>query len=478
MKTKIFRPLCTVLLICAGWLRSGCLLAQEGVPDVLIVGAGLSGLSAAYHLKQAGKSVTILEMSPHIGGRIRTAGYAHHAHAEVGLEEFWENNPVIEILQALHIPLETAYTSFSSFYYQGKVHAFTHDSNPEFLSAFISSDEMQAYKAWDDKMIALHRQLGQQPIPAALMALKDISFADWIKTGSGLSPKTQEFIRIETEPEYATSWQKISALDGIAEWHLFSGPGLAPRHVIGGNQRAAEAIADFIGRDHIRLNQLVTHIRSNDNGVEVTASDQANFNQQVFQARYVISAIPLFRLNDIQFTPALSAERRQAIQTQSAGAYFTAHVIMDAKAEKFWKYDDESILPILSDGPLGVIYEGNGGEGEDALLNLLVTGADAERFNARASHPDEIKGELLAALERLWPGCGPLVKQMTFYRYHPRAIASWPVGRSRFDPLSDALRQPQGRVYFAGDFTEDTHSNGASISALRAVKDILLKENQ
>jgi monoamine oxidase len=147
-------------------------------------------------------------------------------------------------------------------------------------------------------------------------------------------------------------------------------------------------------------------------------------------------------------------------------------------AEKFWNYTDESILPILTDGPLGVIYEGDGGESGQALLNLLVTGTDAERFNARASNPDEIRENLLVALEKLWPGVRPLVKQMTFYRYHPRAIASWPVGRSRFDALSDSLRQPQGRVYFAGDFTEDTHSNGAVNSALRVVKDILQKPNE
>ena len=477
MPLRRCRPITLVLILCLFCFRSGYVFAQEPAVDVLIVGAGLSGLTAAYQLKKAGKQVLILEMSPHVGGRIRTASYADHANAEVGLEEFWENNPAVQILQELNIPMETSYSSFSSFNYQGKLYPFTQDSNLQFLASFIDADEMRVYKQWDEKMAGLYRQLDQRPLPESLVALKDISFADWIKSTSGLSPKTQEFVRIESEPEYATSWQKISALDGIAEWHIFSGQGLEPRHVVGGNQRAADAIADSVGRDNIRLNQLVTHIKATDSGVEVTATDQASFQQRIFHARYVIAAIPLFRLNDIQFTPPLSTERRQAIQTQSAGAYFTAHVVVDGEASRYWTQDDESILPILSDGPLGVIYEGNSGSGQEALLNLLVTGADAERFNARVNAPDEIRETLLEAFDRQWPGFRASVKQMTFYRYHPRAIASWPVGRSRFDLLSDSLRQPQGRVYFAGDFTEGTHSNGAAISALRAVKGILQKKD-
>ena len=54
--------------------------------------------------------------------------------------------------------------------------------------------------------------------------------------------------------------------------------------------------------------------------------------------------MPLFRLNDIQFSPPLSRDRKEAIQTQSDGSYFTAHVLLDNKA---------SLLPIISDGPLG-----------------------------------------------------------------------------------------------------------------------------
>ena len=454
-------------------LHTEGLAAKPVDADVLIVGAGLSGLSAAYHLQKAGKRIVILEMSPHIGGRIRTAAYPDGSHAEVGLEEFWENNAALEIFEALKVPLETAYSSFSSFYYQGKLYPFTQDSNPAFVASVLDADELKAYQEWDAKMADLYRQLAQRPLSNELVALQEISFADWIRNSSGLPIKAQELVRIETEPEYATSWHKISALDGIAEWHYFSGHGLAPRHVVGGNQRAVQALVKAIGRERILLNQMVTQIKADDNFIEVLASDQASYRQQRFRAKYVITAIPLFRLNDIQFLPPLSAERKQAIQTQSAGAYFTAHVKVDSAASTYWTRSGESILPIMTDSPLGVIYEGATQPGRDALLNLLVSGADADRFNSRLSDPDQIQEALLSAFDRQWPGFRQSVKQMSFYRYHPRAIASWPVGRSRFDRLSESLREPQGRIYFAGDFTEDTHSNGASQSALRVVKAIL-----
>jgi monoamine oxidase len=473
MFSILHRFILLMLLMLSLSLRTGGVYASDNVADVLIVGAGLSGLSSAYYLKKAGKTAVILEMSPHIGGRIRTAGYADNAQAEVGLEEFWESNPVLEIFRDLNIPMETSYTSFSSFYYQNKLYPFLHKSNLEFLQSVISADEFKAYKQWDKKMIELYKQLDARPLASNLLVLKDISFADWLHETSGLSAKTQEFVRIETEPEFATSFQKISALDGIAEWHFFSGEGQSPYHVVGGNQCAAQAIADFIGADNIQLNQLVTHIKSTDTGVEVTATDMGAFQQKVYRAKYVITTIPLFRLDDIQFSPPLSSDRRQAIQTQSGGAYFTAHVLVDSKASHFWMHKHESILPILTDGPLGVIYEGKSEPGKDAVLNLLVTGTYADRFNSRVNGLEDDQRTLLETFDKQWPGFSRSVKQMTFYRYHPRAIASWPVGRSRFDSLSDSLRVPQGRIYFAGDFTEDTHSNGAANSAIRVVKGIL-----
>jgi monoamine oxidase len=189
--------------------------------------------------------------------------------------------------------------------------------------------------------------------------------------------------------------------------------------------------------------------------------------------------VPLYRLLELQFTPRLPDEYQQAIQTQGWGSYFTAHVVLDAAAARFWTVDGRSALPLLAGGSLGVLYsgasvDGQAGGAREVLLNLLVHGPAAEGYNARTGSLDDAQARLEEALEQLFPGIRPLIHSWSFYRYHPRAIAAWPVGRSRFDALSDLLRRPFGNIYFAGDFTESSHSDGAALSA-RRVSNLLIE---
>lgn len=449
--------------------------------DVLIVGAGLAGLSAAYYAKQAGLSYRVLEMTPHIGGRMRSAKYPQGVAAEAGLMEFWEGNPALDIAHDLRVPTDRGDTSFSSFYYQKKLIPFTQDTNEQFLAALLSPAERKAYATWDAKMDAMYKRVkSTRPLPADLLKLKDVSFQDWMKKHSGLSAKAQALVQSATEPEFATGWDRISMLDGLEEWHIFSGKGTGNQHIQGGNQKLAEAIADHVGRDKVDLNRQVTNVNVGKAGVQVVAMDPSDYKFHHYEARHLVTTMPLFRLYEIQFTPALPAKVREAIDTQSWGAYFTAHVIVDDAARKFWEVDGSSILPILTPGPLSVIYEGETESEHHQLLNILVTGDHAELFNARTGSLDEVKRQLTAAFDQQWPGFSKHIQQMTFVRYHPRAIASWPVGRSRWDALSELVRQPQlgGRLYLAGDFTEGTHSDGAVRSAQRVVQQITKAEGR
>lgn len=145
---------------------------------------------------------------------------------------------------------------------------------------------------------------------------------------------------------------------------------------------------------------------------------------------------------------------------------------MNPEAQQYWTYDGESALPILTDTALGVLYDGNplAADKQQKVLSLLTTGHFAERFNLQPQ--DQTEAEIRRQFEVLWPGSSALIERIELFRQHPRAIAAWPVGRSRFDALSGAVRTPHGRLYLAGDFTENSHSSGAVASGFRAARAI------
>ncbi len=454
-------------------------LSTETKTDVIIVGAGLSGLTTAYKLKKAGISFKILELTPRVGGRARTAKYQDGIKVEAGLAEFWESNPAVEIIKELKLPYHSSLT-FSSTVLNGKLYPFTQETNQEFLKFLFNPKEKAALDKWSAQMMKYFHQIKDKKIDKYLWSLQNISLADWIKKNSGLSQKAQEWVRVTLEVEIGTTWDAISALDGIAEWHIFAGKGDAPYELENGNETLIEAMADHVGRENIGLGMQVIRFKNLSDGVEVEAMDTATFKHYIYKSKYAVSTMPLFRLAELQFDPPLSKERQEAINTQLWGSYFTAHVFFDPAASKYWTNKSGAhLLPILSDSTLGVIYSATSAKKEGpVIVNLLITGPNAERFNFRAILFEQVRKELNEAFEKFWPGSSKYIQKYDFYRYHPRAIASWPVGRSRFDKLSEEMRKPQGRIYFAGDFTESSHSDGAVYSAMRVVNQIKAREKK
>jgi monoamine oxidase len=219
------------------------------------------------------------------------------------------------------------------------------------------------------------------------------------------------------------------------------------------------------------LNHRVNRIVAKDGKVYISYLDTQTNRSGTIEADEVVSTIPLFRLFEVQFEPDLSQKKRKAIETMGWGAYFKAHIFVPKSAEKFWTRNGSSILPILSDSNLGVIYDGNPDQKTDLrVVSLLITGDYAENFNMMPL--DRVRAELYKSFDKFWPGFTQQIKDIEFYRFHPRAIAAWPPSRSRFDDLSNEIRRPENHIYFAGDFTESSHSDGAFISAQRVVRQI------
>lgn len=447
--------------------------APPAQTEVVVIGAGLSGLATGYKLKKLGIPFHVLEITPRIGGRVRTVHYKiddEDVYADSGMEEYWESNPAVKLLEELKLPVRSD-VALSSIVVRKKLYPLGDEDRPEFLKKVLKPEGFVALGRFQKLVAPILGEIKAGKIKPATLKLKDISFADWIKK-QRLPAQLADWIRVSIECEIATEWTKLSALDGIAEFHIFMGEGEKSYRVIGGNEKFTDALSNAVGLGNISVNKKVNRIVTRDGVVSVYYLDTQTNESFVVRAKQVVSTIPLYRVPiDVQFDPPLSPKKQQAIASQTWGSYFKVHIFLKPEAERFWIKGESSLLPILSDSELGVVYDANPDQkAKTRIVSLLVTGPQAEAFNMMAL--DTVRGIISAGMERLFPGIGKDVKGMEFYRLHPRAIAGWPVGRSRFDELSNEMRRPENGVYFAGDFTENTHSDGAFMSAARVVRQI------
>jgi len=442
--------------------------------QVAIVGAGLSGLATAYYLRKAHIPYHLIELNDRVGGRVRTVEYERSGiqiRADAGMEEYWASNPASQILKELKLPLISDVAP-SSIVIQSHLYPLDTESIPDFFQKIFSKSEFEEFQKFQTKVEPMIRVL--QPnrnLPDALLKLKDISLAEYIRD-QRLPSKVSEWIRISLECEIGTSWDKISALDGIAEFHVFLGNGENCYRVKGGNFKFVESMAKAVGLHHISLHQRVTKVAERKDGIEIHYIDMLSNENRTLKANYVVLTIPLFHLKTIQFDPPLSEKKWKAVQTMGHGSYFKAHLFVPPSAQHFWMRGSGSILPILSDSKIGVIYEGNPNAGNHTrVITLLVHGDWAEKLNHFSM--DQVRTEIFDGLEKFWPGFTKEILDAEFYPYADGAIASWPVGRSRFDSLSNEIRRPEHGIYLAGDFTETSHSDGAFISAERVSSQII-----
>ncbi len=441
---------------------------------VAIVGAGLSGLSSAYYLKKSNIPFHVLESSMRVGGRVKTMTYEHRGEilfADSGMEEYWESNPAIDVIHELKLPI-AEHIALSSIKIQNKIYPYTSQNPNQFFNSIFTEDENKKFQNLKAKIKNILEGISQQN--KSTVQLTAISFADWIKSEK-TSTKISEWIRVSLECEIGTSWDKISALDGIAEFHIFLGKnnyGEKSFRIVQGNEIFTHKLKEVLGEENFSFGKVVNRITSLSDHVEISFFDTRTHQVSNIKAKDVILTIPLFRLSEIQFSPPLSPYKKNAINSMSWGSYFKAHVFVPSNTKNYWTQNNESILPILTDSELGVIYDGNlDQENQTRILSLLITGHYAETFNMMPL--DQVSSIIKKKFGEFWPGIESKIERMEFYRYHPRAIASWPVGRSRFDELSNAIRKSENHIFLAGDFTESSHSDGAFISAKRVTQEII-----
>jgi monoamine oxidase len=476
--------------------------------EVVIVGAGLTGLTAAYRLSAAGVDVLVLEAAPRPGGRVQTVRWPDGLRGEAHMEEYWERSPAYPLMLELGLDLDDD-VAHSSVRIDGLVTPyvwpFADDDDPgreeireAYLSRLFDAGERAALLDWMARAWAIYQRIAEtalrgQALPDDLQPLTRQSFADWVME-SAPPPRVAEWIRVTVEPEMAIEWDRIAALDGIDEMRLFldtpDGFGERNFHVRGGNAAFVGALLAHVPEGRVVTGARVLGVAQDDGGVTVRVLLGDSAFREV-RAEQVLLTMPVWDVGRIQFEPALDADRLRALATTRPASY--VKVLIRARpgacALTSMVVDGEPVpvLTLLSDSPAGSIYEASS---SDRPCNEDEGGAEVTRLFTLLLHAgfardvmylphDAVRDRVYGAMDALFPGISSHFVDAAVFPY-PRAVAYWPLeeGRSRFDSLALHLRRPVGRVWIGGDTTENAHSEGAIQAAERMAREVLAARRQ
>jgi len=459
---------------------------------VIVVGAGLAGLTAARELVLAGADVVVVEAAQRVGGRVESITYPDGVVAEAHMEEFWEGSPAYALLRELGLALKND-AAHSAVIIDGCLHPYQGDGvRDDYLAGLFDPVEREALLEWNAFALTVCGQLqalgtAGDPLPAYVDQLRLLSFRDHIDS-FGLPWRVREWIRVLLEPETSVGWGLIPALDGIEEMRIFldtpAGFGETNFHVVEGNSRFVETLAQALPPGALRMTTRATRV-IDEGGRCVVRVVGPDGRESDLVGDAVIVTVPLFDLDRIVFDPPLAGARAEAVRTAAFGHYVKVLVRARPEAAQAWSAHGAGLFTLLSDGPIGSVYDHSPDDGRDLLLSVLLH-ADSARavremdVSQTAAHSmRELDAFTVCDRDGRCPTnlFGDLSRHVTDVRVfqYPSAVAYWPVDRrrSRFDAVADALRAPHGRVQIGGDTTDGSHSEGAVVAGQRMARRLI-----
>lgn len=373
--------------------------------DVVIVGAGAAGLTAATRLRAAGKAVVVLEARDRVGGRLWT-GEVDGATLEIGGQ--WvspDQDALIETLDELGLETYPRYREGVNVYRgpDGELRRFEGDIFPvpeateqqivsliERLDALVA--EIDPDRPWDH--------------PRA-KELDEISFAHWLETQTSDEEARENigmFIAgaMLTKPAHAFSALQalLMAASAGSFSNLVDADFILDRRVVGGLQQVPLRLAERLG-DAVRLGQPVRTLRWAQHAEGQTdapgGSVVAVTDELEVHAAYAVLAMPPILFSRISFEPALPRRQQQLHQHLSMGFVIKVHAVYD---RPFWR---EQGLSGTAFSPYELVHEAydntNHNDPRGTLVGFVADEAADDVFRLTA---EERKARILESLSHYY----------------------------------------------------------------------------
>jgi monoamine oxidase len=449
---------------------------------IVVVGAGLAGLTCAYRLQQAGYAAQIFEASGRIGGRCYT-GRGDFADGQIYEHggELIDNNHIEmkQLAQELGFTLDNLYTSETNGteqlgYFFGQPYTFTQMTNDlKVIWQQIHSDVSAAsYPTHYNSYTTRGQQLDQ------------MTLYQWIENyvpGGHNSPLGQ-MLDVAYNIEYGAESTVQSSLNmlyllgyvGPGQFRTF-GKSNEKFHVNGGNDQVPTALAAKLG-SQITTNTPLTAIKLNNDGTyTLTFANGSGSITRV--ADQVVLTLPFSLLRSVDFSKAgFNQVKTWAINELGMGTNSKVHVQFNSR---FWR-DQGCTGETYSDTGYQNTWEVSRAQPGNSGILVWYTGGKPGVAVGNSTVQTQVQKNFLPQIEPVLPGAtaqwnGKAVRDYwTGYAWTKGSYSYWKAGQ--YTRFSGAEYEQSGNVHFAGEHTSQDfqgYLQGAVQTGERAASEIL-----
>lgn len=453
-------------------------LEREGAAKkVIVIGAGLAGLSAAYELMQAGHDVTILEARTRAGGRVYTLRepFSDGMYAEAGAIYVSDNQDwTMRYIKLFDLPLDPILPRdlASMSYIRGKRIEVKRGQNIEWpLDLTPEEKKLGRSGMWEKYIGSVLKEISHAAAPDwppnSLKEYDRMTFSEFLRK-QGASPDAVALLRLGYPDLWGDGIDSVSALGLLRDFAL-GRDGKQTYAIKGGNDLLPKAFAARL-TEKIRYGAPVVKIEHNAQGVRVVYL-QAGAHKTI-AADHLICAIPFSVLKHIDISPRFSPEKERAIEQLLYTS--VARVYLQTR-KKFWL--DEGLTGGAStDLPIMTINDRTRNQpGTRGILESQMAGPQARR--ATAMKESERLSFTLEQMEKVHPAIRENFEGGTSKCWDEDEWARG--GYAWFKPgqmtsLLPHIARPEGRVHFAGEHASAWVGSmqGALESGNRAAREI------
>lgn len=449
--------------------------SSRPIVDVAILGAGIAGLTAAYRLVQAGKSVLVLEGRDRVGGRTLEGRLLGQPFDLGGQWVGPDQTRIMALLKELELKTFPQYLQgLSLLELQGKITRYR---------GVIPRLSIFTLLALDRTIKRINRLAGLvdpvRPWDAPYARQLDlVSVESWLRSHVS-SEKARAMVRIlvravlsaeasEVSMQFfltyirsAGSLETLTDVEGAAQQD----------RIAGGAFQIARRLADRVGVERIRLNSPARRVEQSAEGVRVITPAGA------IEARYAVLAMsPNLTLN-IDFAPERPVLYDALARRMPMGSVTKALIAYETP---FWRAKGLAGLAASDRGPFGPVFDAGLPDDPRGYIVGFLEGDEGRRFALR----DEA-GRRAAILKNLSEWFGPEAADAIGYIEKDWSVDPWSGGcytgfmtPGTMTTFGAQLREPFGRIHRAG--TESAvrwqgYFDGAVESGERVCAEILAR---